>query len=109
VHGGGLAASCQFLAMEGEGLALSAVKAAEDKSGLIVRVYNTLSKPVAARLSFLWPLESVWLVDLKEEPTRELAVDSADPRLVRFVLKGKEIGSIHIKIKPAAPAPVPES
>ncbi|OQB27891.1 MAG: Mannosylglycerate hydrolase [Chloroflexi bacterium ADurb.Bin180] len=98
VHAGALPASGGFLTLEGEGLVLSAVKAAEDGSGLVIRVYNPLVRPVAARLSFLWPVESASLVDLKEDNVRELALDSADAHVLRFVLKGKEIGTVRVRL-----------
>ena len=98
MHGGALPASCQFLALEGEGVALSAIKAAEDGSGLVVRVCNSLAKPAAVRLSLLWPVESASLVDLKEEHIRELALDSADPSVLRFMLKGKQIGTVRLRL-----------
>lgn len=98
VHGAGLPPSGSFLTLEGEGLVLSAVKAAEDGSGLVVRLYNSLEKPAAARLNFLWPIQSAVWVDLKEELIRELTLDVSDPHVVRFVLKGKEIGTVRVKL-----------
>lgn len=98
VHGGTLPLAGRFLTLEGEGLVLSAVKAAEDGSGLVIRIYNSLERPVAARIQFLWPVQSATLVDLKEEHIRELALDTADPHVLRFVLKGKEIGTVRIKL-----------
>lgn len=48
--------------------ALSAVKAAEDGSGLIVRLYETEGKRGEAELSFAKPLRSAALVDIHEKP-----------------------------------------
>lgn len=67
-HAGQLPSSGSFLALSGDGIALAAVKPAEDGDGVIVRVYNTTPRPATGALTFFRPLSAATKVDLLERP-----------------------------------------
>ena len=50
-----------------------------------------------------WKNFGIALVDLKEEHIRELALDSAAPRVLRFLLKGKQIGTVRLRLDLTSP------
>ncbi len=65
------------LAIEPADAVLSAVKTAEDDTGVIVRVFNAGSEPITARLSFAVDSLQAWQCNLEEQPTGlRLAVDN---------------------------------
>lgn len=67
-HAGALPACGSFLELSGDGIALAAVKPAEDGDGIIVRIYNTTPRPAAGALTFFRPLAAATAVDLLERP-----------------------------------------
>ena len=74
-HTGPLPLAQSMISLQGEGVVLSAVKAAEKGDGWIVRCYNTLDTAVVAQVQAFVPSRSAWLVNLAEEELRELALD----------------------------------
>jgi mannosylglycerate hydrolase len=57
-----------YLSVEPSSVILSAVKRAEDGSGIIVRFYNTTSQTVEAKLTFYRKITEATLVNMREEP-----------------------------------------
>ncbi len=73
------------------GLVVSAIKAAEDGSGVVVRVYNVGDRAVRGRVRFVEPHGRVDVVNLNEEPLREAMVEDG---WVRLRLRRNEIVSL---------------
>jgi alpha-mannosidase len=91
-HDGALPPTASWVQIEGAGLVLSAVKAAESADGLIVRVYNASEQPVAARLRTYMPILAAQRVNLAEQELYALDVD----RGVSTEVKGKQIASFKL-------------
>lgn len=75
LHAGRLPAQGSLVEVQPATFALSAVKLAEDGSGLIVRGYNLTSEPIQVKLAPWQPFERAWLVNLAEQPQAELRVE----------------------------------
>lgn len=74
--GGGtglLGEEASLLQLRGDGLIVTAVKAAEDGDGVVVRLYNTLDDETRGVVALSEPHGGAWLVNLNEEPLRPLA------------------------------------
>ena len=74
VHAGTLPLSVSVLKVEGTNVAVSGIKMAEDRKGLVVRLYETAGRPATASLS---PLPGLGVlggtaVNLHEEATEEI-------------------------------------
>jgi len=83
-----------LLALQGEGLVLSAVKLAEEGDSIIVRFFNPTDQPRVARLR-TWILpRSADLVNLAEEPTHPLVVDGAGWIVVET--RGRQIVTLRL-------------
>lgn len=65
-----------LLTLSSDRLVLSAVKRAENGSGLIVRCYNPGPQPEPARLRLFRPVREAFLTSLDEQPRVPLAVDA---------------------------------
>jgi len=68
--GGTLPRSFSFLAVDGDGLVLSAVKKAEDGNKLIVRVNNSTTKNVQCAVKLFRKVKSAAYVTMNEQPVR---------------------------------------
>jgi alpha-mannosidase len=55
-----------LLALEGPAFVVSALKRAEDGSGVVVRLYNVTSRPAAGRLRLLEPFQGAEFVNMEE-------------------------------------------
>ena len=66
--------SASLVEIEGEGLVLSALKRAEDGSGVIVRLYNILDRSTRGRLRLTQPWTKAEVVDLKEDLLRAATI-----------------------------------
>ncbi|MCL1888293.1 MAG: hypothetical protein FWF96_05425, partial [Kiritimatiellaeota bacterium] len=76
VHPGDLPAQAALVTLAGDGVSLSCMKPADDNSGLILRLVNTLGKPAPYTLAFgkvIGKPKSLVPVDLLERP---VAVDA---------------------------------
>ena len=71
-----------MLRLEPAALTVSAVKLAEDGTGLIVRLYNTTSQSRAATLQSALPLHRAWRSRLDETALEEIPV--VDGQRVEF-------------------------
>jgi alpha-mannosidase len=94
-HAGSLPLAQSLIAIQGEGVVLSAVKEAEKGDGWIVRCYNMLSTAVVAQLQTVIPPRSAWLVNLAEEELRELALDG--PAQLRVALGGGKVVTVKLR------------
>ncbi len=94
-HDGILPTSASLIRLEGRGLVLSAIKAAEDADGLIVRVYNITPQPSLARLSACRPIRRASLVTLAEQGQAPIRPDAADA--IEFEVRGNQIVSLRLQ------------
>jgi mannosylglycerate hydrolase len=62
-----------FLEIEGEDAVLSCLKKAEDRDGLILRLYNASRDPSKAMLKFGFPIATAYRTNLNEEILEEVA------------------------------------
>jgi mannosylglycerate hydrolase len=61
-----------FLSVEPTNLLVSAIKRSEDRTGIIVRLYNTTNEKVAGQLKMSVVVKEVSQVNMCEEPAKEL-------------------------------------
>ncbi|KPK46627.1 MAG: hypothetical protein AMJ77_05565 [Dehalococcoidia bacterium SM23_28_2] len=93
---GRLASGASLLSIVPGSLVLSALKAAEDGRGIIVRLYNIASRPTSGELRLEEPYAAVEVVNLNEEPLGPAEVE--DGR-VRLSLKPNEV--ITLRFRPS--------
>lgn len=93
-HTGTLPLQASLVDLQGAGLVLSAVKAAESGDGLIVRFYNTGAELAVARLLSHVPARSAWLTNLAEQVLQPLRLDGASG--VSVEVKGRQIVSVKL-------------
>jgi len=70
-----------LLRLDGEGIALSTLKPAEDDDATVVRVYNISDHPGSAIISLREPISEVEAVDLNEENAGPVVVQGGAVRL----------------------------
>lgn len=76
-HGGSLPLDGSFMSIEGDGIALSAIKPGED-GGIIVRLYSTKPKAYRAVIKPAIPVTAAELVDSNEHKLASLAVENGE-------------------------------
>jgi len=76
-------------------LVLSALKPAEDGDGVIVRFWNTTDRPVTARLSTGFEVESAEQVNLLEDRWESVSVHLR--RWIELPVRGKQIVSLRLR------------
>jgi alpha-mannosidase len=97
VHAGRLPSSVSLLQVEPAALRLSAVKAAEDGRGVIVRVVNLSQQAATASLRTHLPLHRAALVRLDETLVRQLAM--SDPTGAEFPIGPHQIQTIRLEFQ----------
>jgi mannosylglycerate hydrolase len=91
-HAGPLAPEGSLAEISPSSLVISAIKAAEEGQGLIVRFYSTEDHEVNAEVALYRPLRKVMLVNLNEEELRELKANREAG--VSLPVRGKEIATL---------------
>jgi len=71
-HGGTLPKKMGFVSIEPANLVMSAMKRAEDRGSLIIRVFNPTDKKIDGRISFWKEVRSAKLTNLNEEPYEDI-------------------------------------
>jgi alpha-mannosidase len=79
-------------------LTLSAVKKAESRDTIIVRLYNPLNKDAEGCLNFYRPLASVYLLNMEEERLEKIKV--SNDHSVKFPIGSKKIITLELELKP---------
>lgn len=87
-HSGSLPRNAGFFEIDAEALTFHALKQGEDGRSIILRFANPTPENVEANLTFFHDLERVEVVDLQEEPQRELVIEG---KRVRFTADPKKI------------------
>jgi alpha-mannosidase len=98
---GGLPPSMSFLRVSPPQLVVSAVKAAEDGEGIVVRLWNASREEVLGSILFWNEVEQAWETNLLEEPLTALEVEG---KRVYFRAKGCEIKTLKILNRKGNPA-----
>jgi 2-O-(6-phospho-alpha-D-mannosyl)-D-glycerate hydrolase len=80
-HGGDLPKRLGFLELAPANLILSALKRAEDGSGLVARVFNPTEQPVEGVVTCFRPIEKAELVSLEEKREKKLTPSGNELRL----------------------------
>lgn len=93
-HPGSLPPSGSFVSALGPGVVLSALKPAEDGSGLVLRCYNTLPRPTTARVSCGFKLGHVERLDLRERAIESLPL--SDPASLEVTLRAGEVLTVRL-------------
>ena len=83
-----------FLTVKGKGIVVSALKKAEDRDTMIVRVYNPFSETKQGAITFHRRPKTAYLVDLNEERQRELTLEREGSLILE--LPAKKIISVEI-------------
>jgi alpha-mannosidase len=91
---GQLAPRASLLSVAPSALVLSALRAADDGQGIIVRLYNIASQPTSGEVRLEEPYDDVQVVNLNEEPLGPAKVE--DGR-VRLSLKPNEIVTLRFR------------
>ncbi|MDP6380411.1 MAG: glycoside hydrolase family 38 C-terminal domain-containing protein, partial [Phycisphaerae bacterium] len=73
-HKGHLPIQASRFSLEPDNLVLSALKQAEDRKSVIVRVYNPTSRAITGKVRFSRRIKSARLVNLNEEPIKKIPV-----------------------------------
>lgn len=73
---GTLPVEMSFISVEPDELAVTAVKASEDRSSLIVRFFNITDEKVSGKLKFYKKVKAAKLVSMNEEYMADLIVDN---------------------------------
>jgi alpha-mannosidase len=92
---GQLAPTASLLSISPSALVLSALRAANDGQGIIVRLYNIASQPTWGEVRLDEPYTAVEVVNLNEEPLGQAEVE--DGR-VRLSLKPNEIITLRFRM-----------
>ena len=95
LNNGILPAELSFITVEPAGLALSAVKPAEDGDGIIVRVYNPTAHSLTGIIKSWWKISRAESVCLDESFQEEIPVS---PRGVPVMLKSGEIKTLRLDV-----------
>ena len=93
---GGLPTEFSFMEIEQSELVLSAVKQAEDKKSLIIRLYNPTLRQVTGKINFYKPLESARLVTMEELSLKKL---KAEGNSVTLPIEKKKVVTIKVKLE----------
>jgi alpha-mannosidase len=94
VHTGTLPPELSFVELEPESLVISAIKAAEEGDGLIVRFYNIGDDDVEGRLRLYRQFHKAALVNMKEE---EIEVLGEDDKEIALEVRGKQIVTLRFE------------
>jgi alpha-mannosidase len=88
-----------LLTLEGSGIVLSALKPAEQGTGLVVRVLNPTGDPVWASLRWNLPMGGAVLVRLDEEVVHsgQESAEALDGEVVRFEVPPHALRSIRVE------------
>lgn len=97
LENGALPAEFSLLSVEPAGLALSAVKPAEDGDGIIVRLYNPTERPLSGTLRTGWKISRAESVGLDEIHQGDIPVS---PQSVPVALKSGEIKTVKLTFAP---------
>jgi len=92
-HGGDLPKELSLLSVEPQAVALSALKRAEDRETLVVRIYNPTGEDVTAVLTAYKPIASAALLNLNEEAQEPL---SPKGNKLSLPLKAKKIATVEL-------------
>jgi len=85
-HDGSLPGAASVASADAENILVEAVKESEDGQTTVVRLYDTEGRRTRTKVRFLFPVSSVYLCDLMENPLTELDRD--------------EDGAVEIEVKP---------
>jgi len=85
-----------YLSFKSGRLILSAVKKSERNESIIIRVFNPAKKTISETLTLFKNVKKAKLVNLNEEPIRNLAVSG---KKIRFRIKSRQILTIEAFIK----------
>jgi mannosylglycerate hydrolase len=83
----------QFLQVEPEELVVSAIKGSEDGKALILRLYNSSSKPVDGKIILSFEVSEAFEANLNEESGDPLEMDDLT---INFYVRGAEIKTFKI-------------
>jgi alpha-mannosidase len=93
-HNGSLPAHASLIQVEPCSLVVSAVKRSNDGCGLIVRVYNPMSKSVTAKIQPGVAFVQAYMANLLEERQELLTTTSNDPQTVEVVIRSEGITTL---------------
>jgi len=97
-----LPSELSFLSLRPEGLVLSALKVAEDRRSIVVRLYNPTSRTISGQISFLvQPMEAEW-TRLDESPLEKINLVSGT---IPLTLKSGEIKTIKLRFSKFSDSP----
>jgi alpha-mannosidase len=100
-HAGGLPSQWSLLDVKPGNVVLSALMPAEDREGLIVRVYEAAGQPVSgARIHFTPDVLSGAEINLIEQPLAKARVTGNS---IEFDLRPFEIKTFEVKLRPSRP------
>jgi len=94
-HKGTLPKELSFLEIVPNTLELSAMKQAEDRDSMMVRIFNPTDKPVGGELCFFQPPKSARLVNFNEEPSQGGDLIIEDKR-IKVSVGAKKIVTVEI-------------
>ena len=97
---GELPANGSFLSLDDPKAVVSAIKGAESGRGVVVRMWNIGSKPIAPKMTTLYEVTSASLTDMAEKPKKPLKHGKHHVKLPKIA--PKEIVTVLLRTKPLA-------
>lgn len=97
-RGGSNPDTLSFISVDKPELVISALRRTQDEKGLILRLYNITSQPVAARIRLYRPLEAVWSVNLNEERQEQISLVGENTFVVN--VRGNQIVTFELRPSP---------
>jgi mannosylglycerate hydrolase len=100
-HAGYLPAQHSLFAVEPAVLVLSALKKAEDRESMILRLYNPAAETVMGEITFAAPMARASLTNLNEEPLHDLPLQ--DPHHLHCEVPPGKIFTIELEFNQESP------
>ncbi len=100
-HAGALPPRLSFLRLEPESLQVSAVKAADDGDGLIIRLWNVEEHPVEGWLRLWQPFARAVRCRM-DERTEDDAVLAESTDTLRLTVRGREVVTLRVSLQAGA-------
>ena len=97
IHDGSLPLEKSYLKIDNSKVCVTAVKKAEDRDAVIIRLCNLSSRDELVRIILISFIKKAYLTDLKEDRIKELPVE--DGKCVTVNIKTREIMTVEIELK----------
>lgn len=88
-----VASPISYLSLSGDGIAASAIRCAEDETGIIIRLFNASHKTTEACLNISFNTKNAYLTNLNEEIIDEICIENG---IIKFNVDSWKIVTVKI-------------